>query len=64
MRSSVIERAFELARSGKFTTAKEIDHAIKREGYTHAEIATLGFRSLRRDLLKACREARSPQAQP
>lgn len=64
MRSPVIERAFELARSGKFATAKEIDHAIKREGYTHAEIATLGFRSLRKDLLRTCREARATQAEP
>lgn len=64
MRPSVIERAFELARSGEFATAKEIDTAIKREGYTHAEVATLGFRSLRQDLLKACREARPPQDEP
>lgn len=30
---SAIERAFDLARSGKFSTLAEIKQAIKREGY-------------------------------
>lgn len=54
---SAIERAFEHARSGKFTKARDIDRVMKQEGYTHAEIASLGLKSVRRDLLKACSSA-------
>jgi hypothetical protein len=59
MHLTVIERAFQLARTGDFNGGKEIDRVLKREGYTHAEIASLTFRTVRQDLLRACRQAQA-----
>ncbi len=36
-----MERAFELARSGRFKVSKDIDRALKNEGYSNVEIAYL-----------------------
>lgn len=56
-----MERAFELARSGRFKVSKDIDRALKNEGYSNVEIAYLILGSVRKDLLRVCREA---QARP
>lgn len=61
MRQSAMERAFELARSGRFKVSKDIDRALKNEGYSNVEIAYLTLGSVRKDLLRVCREA---QARP
>jgi hypothetical protein len=58
MRVSVIERGFQLARTGSFATSRDIDKVLRQEGYTHADVASLTFPSVRRQLLKACQEAR------
>lgn len=58
MRKSAMERAFELARSGRFKVSKDIDRTLKAEGYTNVEIALLGLGSVRKDLLRVCRDAR------
>jgi len=58
MRKSAMERAFDLARSGRFRVSKDIDRTLKTEGYTNVEIAMLSVGSVRKDLLRVCREAR------
>ena len=57
MRKSAMERAFELARSGRFTVSRDIDRTLKAEGYNNVEIALLGLASVRKDLQRVCREA-------
>lgn len=59
MRKSAMERAFELARSGRFKVGKDIDRTLKAEGYNNVEIAYLTLGSVRKDLLRACREAQA-----
>lgn len=57
MRKSAMERAFELARSGRFKVSKDIDRTLKREGYNNVEVAFLSLPSVRKDLLRTCRSA-------
>jgi hypothetical protein len=57
MRKSAMERAFELARSGRFKVSRDIDRTLKAEGYNNVEIALLGLASVRKDLQRVCREA-------
>ena len=57
MRQSAMERAFELARSGRFKVSRDIDRTLKAEGYNNVEIALLGLASVRKDLQRVCREA-------
>lgn len=57
MRKSAMERAFELARSGRFKSGRDIDRQLKTEGYDNVQIAFLALGSVRKDLLKACRAA-------
>lgn len=56
MRKSATERAFELARSGRFRVSKDIDRTLKAEGYNNVEIALIGLGSVRKDLRRVCRE--------
>jgi hypothetical protein len=37
-RKSSLERAFELAKSGRITTVQEIKLALKREGYNESQL--------------------------
>ena len=57
MRKSAMERAFELARSGRFKVSKDIDRTLKREGYNNVEVAFLSLPSVRKDILRTCRSA-------
>ena len=57
MRKSAMERAFELARSGRFKVSRDIDRTLKAEGYNNVEIALLGLASVRKDLQRVCRQA-------
>lgn len=61
MRKSAIERAFELARSGQFKVGQDIDRTLKAEGYNNVEIAYLTLGSVRKDLMRACRDAQAHQ---
>jgi hypothetical protein len=54
-----IERAFELARSGKYPTASEIKRAVSAEGYAVAQIEGP---MLMRQLRELIRDARTKPA--
>ncbi len=54
--TGIIERAFELARSGRFKKVDEIQRALKREGYGRAD-GHLSGRLIRTQLRRACDEA-------
>ncbi len=56
LETGIIERAFELARSGRFKKVDEIQRALKREGYGRAE-GHLSGRLIRTQLRRACDEA-------
>jgi hypothetical protein len=57
---TALERAFELARSGRFPTAGDISRAISQEGYSAAQIE--GF-ALRRQLTALIKQARAASAE-
>jgi len=46
----LLERAFELARSGDLATVARIRAALVREGYSNFEVNQLALRSLRKQL--------------
>ncbi len=56
LETGIIERAFQLARSGRFKKVEEIQRALKREGYGRAE-GHLAGRLIRTQLRQACNEA-------
>ena len=56
-RKPVIERAFELAKTGEYTGVGKIRERLAREGYTHDEARLYG-RELAKSLLRHCAEAR------
>lgn len=56
-RKTAIERAFELARTGKFATAAEIKRTVSGEGYVVSQIEGP---SLMRQLREIIRLARNP----
>jgi hypothetical protein len=57
LHSTPIERAFELARSGKFSSVNEIIKHMKAEGISVAQITG---NSLRKQLMALIREAARP----
>lgn len=54
----VIQRAYELARSGRCRGVQEIRTALKREGFEAVDMQLEG-RMLRMELSKLCREPRA-----
>lgn len=54
--SSVIERAYELARSGRCLNVAEVSSRLKQERYESVE-AHLAGPSIRRELRRICSEA-------
>lgn len=64
MHKTAMERAFELARSGRFKVSKDIDRTLKSEGYNNVEVAFLTLPSVRRELLRTCRSAVKPLGEP
>ncbi len=60
--SSVIERAYELARSGRCHNVAEVSSRLKQERYESVE-AHLAGPSIRRELRRICSEA-SKSARP
>jgi hypothetical protein len=54
---SIIERAFELARTGRFETMKELEKGLAREGYAKSD-PQLHSPSLRKQLITLCRASR------
>lgn len=54
----ILERAFELARSGEFPRVKELEKALSREGYAKGD-PHIHSPSVRRQLRFLCLESRS-----
>jgi hypothetical protein len=54
-RKTAIERAFELARTGKFANASEIKRAVSAEGYSAAQIDGPALMRQLRDLVREAR---------
>ena len=51
----LLERAFELARSGKVGTVDELVRRLKREGFLLVDAHIAGSSRLRRELSELCR---------
>jgi len=58
---STLERAFDLARSGRFASVSDIRLALKRERFDQVE-AHLAGSAIARQLRGLCDAARSPRA--
>lgn len=59
----VIERAYALATTGRFSSAHELNQGLRAEGYTHSEIQShLSGGSISRDLNRLRRQARSARS--
>lgn len=56
-----VERAFEMARSGRFATLETMERALYEEGYPRAS-PHWNSTTLRRQLRAICREASRPVA--
>ena len=54
----ILERAFELARSGAFTEVKALDRALASEGYARGDPHTHSP-TARKQLRRLCREAKA-----
>ena len=53
-RPNILERAYDLARSGKIADAKQLITELKREGYEMVESHISGRSTLRRELNEIC----------
>ena len=54
----LIERAYELAKSGSCTNVQHIRRQLSRDGYSASEIqAHLEGRTLRRELIQHCKDS-------
>ena len=60
MEPSIIERAFELARTGQCGSIDDIRKRLKAEQYSQVDAHLSGI-SVRRQLLDLCRQARGEQ---
>jgi len=62
-RLSILERAYELARTGACRSVEEIAKRLKQEQYESVE-THLGGSSLRKELRQICAEARARRLSP
>lgn len=60
-RTNIIERAYQLARTGEFTKVEHVERKLTREGYT-AVADHLGGKMVRRELNEMMRAARREKA--
>lgn len=59
MQTHIVERAFQLARSGEHETLRDLDRVLSKEGYTTTDInGHLGSPMIRRQLSDLCRARR------
>jgi len=58
--ANVIERAIAQAMSGQHTTLRAIRNALRKEGFTHYELASLSGREIQRQLRAMMAEAAAP----
>lgn len=63
-RLTPLERAFELARTGRYGTMGQIANALAKEGYTIDERRQLFGTTLSRQLRDICRSARNSDLSP
>ena len=54
----IIERSYQLARSGECAGIEEIRRRLRAEGYADATAQLTASRSLRKDLTRLCLQAR------
>ncbi len=47
---AVIERAFTLARSGRYSQLQDLYRALRKEGYTHLDLTELQLPSIAKQL--------------
>ena len=56
----LVERAYQLARSGAFAGLSEISNRLKREGYTMTSVNVhLEGKAIRADLKRICEDAKN-----
>jgi len=58
--ANVIERAIALAKSGRHTTLRAIRAELRKEGFTHYDLASLSGRELQRQLRALMAQNASP----
>ena len=58
MQTRAVERAFALAKSGRYRNKSEIARAMREEGFTFGDLAYLEGGSLSRQLSSLCADAR------
>ena len=61
-RQSLIERAYELAKSGEFENVDALGKRLEYEGYTDVAAHLDGYSSLRRELRTLCLQSRAARA--
>lgn len=61
-RISVIERAFELAESGRFRIPSEVRRALLKEGYTQSDVFGLEGKATWQQLRERCGNAAKQRA--
>jgi hypothetical protein len=59
MTQGTVERAFQLARSGKFSTVEQIEKVLRQEHYTYAQEHLSGT-LIRKELRAVLRAAETP----
>lgn len=59
---TVLERAFELARTGDYGTRSQIGRALEKEGYTISDVSQLAGVGITRQLNALCRLVRTGEA--
>ena len=55
MQVSLIEKAYELARSQRYANRAEIERALKRQGYRMIDVQATFGKSLRQELQAICK---------
>jgi hypothetical protein len=60
MQKPVLERAFELARSGRVSSGSELDRILHKEGYSAFALEGKSLRKQLRDIIKASAPAPRP----
>jgi hypothetical protein len=63
MQINILERAFQIAATGKCDNVTQIIEVLKREGYASANSYFAGGRSLRNDLKKVIERAKAARTQ-
>lgn len=65
---AVIERAFTLARSGRYAQLQDLYKALRKEGFTHLDLTELQLPSIAKQLrgerLRAVHQQSAPSVQP